>query len=134
MAQVLYTYSRRPPAKPGEIEYLFGFQFVVQENGDRVCDMSEAFIPAMEQAGRVRRLSHYATTPPAADEQQAFVPPVVEIKRELDPSSAAPGLLGERPLEELSVLELREVAKDRRVSIPAGTNKEGIIELLSANA
>jgi hypothetical protein len=122
MPRVFLINHRRPPAKPGTTESLYGFTFVVQDNGDRVCDMPEYAIADMEKADRVRRVG-----PVAHD----FMPPVVEVKRE------EPGLLGaepDKPLDEMTVLELKEAARIRRVSIPAGTNKDGIIELLLRNA
>jgi hypothetical protein len=39
--------------RPGEIIVAFGHQFVMQENGDVVCDMHKDFIKTEVQAGRV---------------------------------------------------------------------------------
>jgi len=109
---VMLVNFRADPLPPGVIDTLWGFPFMVQRNGDRICDMPKYAFNDMSGANLVRQLSEtYAID---------FQPPRLL-------SDAVETTVS---LQDMTVLELKEIARERNISIPAGTNKEGIIALL----
>ena len=99
--KALCIYRDRPRVAAGASIALWGFAFTAQENGDLIADIPTYAIDAMEKADRVRRI-----TP------QEF------------PVSA------DKPLAEMTLAELRLVARNRGVSIPNGYTKDEVITLL----
>jgi hypothetical protein len=78
--------------------------FTAQENGDLVADIQEVFVTDMEKSNRVRRM-HVQDSPAL-------------------PNTA------DKPLANMTVMELRAEAKRRGISLPNGEPKEKLITIL----